>query len=72
MSVTREVTVWCDYTVDNGNYCGAWATGTDGARQLRRELSLCNWATGLPGGKDYCPEHRESVTSTPRTATPAS
>ncbi len=53
MSVTHEVTIWCD-----GDYggCGNWQQGTDGITQLRAQLNNAGWSVRGRGRADYCPE----------------
>lgn len=47
MSVTRQVTVWCDI-------CSAWEQATGSVRRLRAELKEGGWT--YHRGKDFCPE----------------
>lgn len=52
MSLTREITIWCD-----DDRCGRWrqASGLS-ARAFRRELAVAGWV--FVGGVDLCHEHR--------------
>jgi hypothetical protein len=52
MSVTREVTVWCDGCMEWDQRSGTRAT------DLRRELKAKGWTRTKVDGewKDYCPE----------------
>lgn len=59
MSITREVTIWCDG--GPGPYdCGRFYTA-DSAAVARAEATGLGWRTGLPGGRDLCPEHKGST-----------
>lgn len=57
MSGFRHIEIACDgpngepFECSNSFY--ALAHTMKGAR---REARACKWATGRPGGKDYCPE----------------
>ena len=46
MSVTRQVTVWCDR-------CSDWVQDSVSVRQLRRKLKTRGWIY-CKGGKDFC------------------
>lgn len=57
MSLTREVTVWCDD-------CSAWEQSTDSAKSLRKKLRAKGWATVRVAGegvRDYCPRCAERL-----------
>jgi hypothetical protein len=45
MSITRQVTVWCDG-------CSEWVQATGNARSLRKELKEKGWT--YQRGKDFC------------------
>lgn len=50
MSITRQVTVWCDE-------CGRWEQASMTAAELRRQLHKMGWYVGgRPGAKDVCPD----------------
>lgn len=46
MSLTRQVTVWCDR-------CAQWEQISGTAKQLRKDLQHKGWTR--EGVKDYCP-----------------
>lgn len=48
MSITKQVTVWCDC-------CGAWDQASMTTAELRRHLKKRGWKTAVEGGRDYCP-----------------
>jgi hypothetical protein len=51
MSITRQVTIWCDD-------CGQWDQATKRAVELRRSLHRIGWVRIEDDGqwKDYCPK----------------
>jgi len=51
MSITKQVTVWCDG-------CGNWEQASSTAASLRRELKKKGWKTVLKHHivTDYCPD----------------
>jgi Zn finger protein HypA/HybF involved in hydrogenase expression len=55
MSITRQVTVWCDD-------CGEWEQRSGPADVLRKELRRKGWLTDFLEDherKDYCPKCAE-------------
>ena len=57
MTISHEVTVWCDK-------CANWDQSGGTAREFRRQLHRLGWITvaGPNGPEDYCPHcHKESV-----------
>lgn len=48
MSLTHEVTVWCD-----GESCAQWEQATTSAKILRKDLRKKGW--GNAGKHDLCP-----------------
>lgn len=62
MSIIRVVHVYCDGTASDGGPCDLMVRGTDAtAAFTRAEMRTHGWVTGLPGGKDYCPEHKDQI-----------
>lgn len=58
MSVSHEVTVWCD-----GNDCNEWVQDVNGITRLRAALKRRGWTIGKgDSGKDLC---RECATPKP-------
>lgn len=58
MSLTRSVTVFCDFVVDevNGTVCGQWeAEGVHTGREARAEARRLGWT--YRNGQDFCPRH---------------
>jgi len=51
VSVTHEVTVWCD-----DEECVEWVQGANGLATLRRQLKRQGWLVAQPGGRDICCE----------------
>ncbi|QCQ57474.1 hypothetical protein SEA_SUCHA_29 [Microbacterium phage Sucha] len=51
MTISREVTVWCDHPE-----CGNWEQSSSTAADLRRRLRKHGWKVGIRGGRDYCRE----------------
>jgi hypothetical protein len=52
MSITRQVTVWCDH-------CGNWQQGSTTADVLRKELRKKGWIVNFLENderKDFCPD----------------
>jgi hypothetical protein len=47
MSITRQVTVWCDI-------CGIWQKAPGTAQKLRSKLKQLGWIQ--QGKKDFCPD----------------
>jgi len=52
MSITREVTVWCDGKPD-GEDCPRWVQASATARALRTDLRRGGWTRA--GTQDFCP-----------------
>lgn len=50
MSITRQVTVWCEG-------CGQWEQASATAKRLRKELRRKGWKS--KGTKDWCPNCKD-------------
>jgi len=64
MSISIEVAVECDGLPQWG--CPARIHHKNGA-MARREARALGWRTGLPGGKDFCPDHTHLIAIPPGT-----
>jgi hypothetical protein len=62
MSVIRVVHIACNGTRPDRTPCDRMFLDADGnATAMRREARLAGWTIGIPGGKDYCPEHADQA-----------
>ena len=64
MSISREVTVWCDGKTDDGNDCSRWIQGYTTAAELRADLRRGGWRQ--EGKQDFCPSCSEQRRSAGR------
>lgn len=56
MSTSREVTVWCDGKLDDGNTCGQWVRSPSASAKEARSMARgMGWWCRLDGRKDLCP-----------------
>jgi hypothetical protein len=62
VSVIRVVHIACDGTEADAGPCDLMYRGTDATASFTRaEMRKLGWATGCPGGKDFCPEHKKQA-----------
>lgn len=67
MTVTRDVTVWCDHGYDPASgrrECPDWITG-DTAVDARRNAKALGWQHWTSPTRDLCRRHAEITRSTP-------
>lgn len=68
MSAYREVELRCDAFPGDPYGC-TWQIFDRTATRARRDARSHGWATGLPGGRDLCPDHRPAVGAQPEETT---
>lgn len=62
MSITKSITIWCDYAEPYGeNRCGEWVTvpGYETVAVARQDASKDGWT--FVGKLDWCPKHKDGT-----------